>query len=38
MYFVAAGEVEIDLPERCVGLGAGHFFGFLARGPSTSLG
>lgn len=30
MYFVAAGEVEIDLPERCVRLGAGHFFGEIA--------
>ncbi len=25
MYFVAAGEVEIDLPERCVRLGRGAF-------------
>src|SRR5215470_3751992 len=30
MYFVAAGEVEIDLPDRCVRLGAGHFFGEIA--------
>jgi voltage-gated potassium channel len=30
MYFVAAGEVEIELPERCVRLGAGHFFGEIA--------
>src|SRR5262245_56547014 len=30
MYFVAAGEVEIDLPERCIRLGAGHFFGEIA--------
>jgi len=38
MYFVAAGEVEIDLPERCVRLGAGHFFGEIAvlRGASRS--
>jgi voltage-gated potassium channel len=30
MYFVAAGEVEIDLPDRCIRLGAGHFFGEIA--------
>ena len=30
IYFVAAGEIEIDLPERCVRLGAGHFFGEIA--------
>jgi voltage-gated potassium channel len=30
MYFVAASEVEIDLPGRCVRLGAGHFFGEIA--------
>ena len=30
MYFVAAGEVEIDLPGRCIRLGAGHFFGEIA--------
>src|SRR5262249_2708620 len=30
MYFVAAGEVEIDLPDRCVRLGTGHFFGEIA--------
>jgi voltage-gated potassium channel len=29
-HFVAAGEVEIDLPERCIRLGAGHFFGEIA--------
>jgi voltage-gated potassium channel len=30
MYFVAGGEVEIDLPERCIRLGPGHFFGEIA--------
>jgi voltage-gated potassium channel len=30
MYFVAAGEVEIDLPDRSIRLGAGHFFGEIA--------
>jgi voltage-gated potassium channel len=30
MYFVAAGQVEIDLPDRCVRLGTGHFFGEIA--------
>ncbi len=30
MYFVAAGEVEIDFGERRILLGAGHFFGELA--------
>jgi voltage-gated potassium channel len=30
MYFIAAGEVEIELPEKRVVLGAGHFFGEIA--------
>jgi voltage-gated potassium channel len=30
MYFVAAGEVAIDLPERRIRLRAGHFFGEIA--------
>ena len=30
MYFVAAGEVEIDLPDRRIRLGTGHFFGEIA--------
>jgi voltage-gated potassium channel len=30
MYFIAAGEVEIDLPEQRLRLGAGHFFGEIA--------
>lgn len=30
MYFVAAGEVEIELKHRQVRLGAGHFFGEIA--------
>lgn len=30
MYFVAAGEVEIELPDQRVRLGAGHFFGEVA--------
>jgi voltage-gated potassium channel len=30
MYFIVAGEVEIDLPQRRVNLGAGHFFGEVA--------
>jgi voltage-gated potassium channel len=30
MYFVAAGEVEIELKHRRVRLGAGHFFGEIA--------
>jgi voltage-gated potassium channel len=30
MYFVAAGEVEIELPHERVRLGAGHFFGEIA--------
>jgi voltage-gated potassium channel len=30
MYFVAAGEVEIELTHRQVRLGAGHFFGEIA--------
>jgi voltage-gated potassium channel len=30
MYFIAAGEVEIALPDRPVRLGAGHFFGEIA--------
>ena len=30
MYFIAAGEVEIDLKEERVQLGAGHFFGEVA--------
>jgi voltage-gated potassium channel len=30
MYFIAAGEVEIDLPKQRLRLGAGHFFGEIA--------
>ncbi len=30
MYFIAAGEVEIDLPGEQVRLGVGHFFGEVA--------
>ena len=30
MYFIAAGEVEIDLKEKRVRLGTGHFFGEIA--------
>ena len=30
MYFIAAGEVEIDLKEKRIRLGAGHFFGEIA--------
>ena len=30
MYFIAAGEVEIDLPHDRVRLGVGHFFGEVA--------
>jgi voltage-gated potassium channel len=30
MYFVAAGEVEIELKDRSVRLGSGHFFGEIA--------
>jgi voltage-gated potassium channel len=30
MYFIAAGEVEIELQDRCIRLGAGHFFGEIA--------
>jgi voltage-gated potassium channel len=30
MYFVAQGEVEIELPQRRVRLGVGHFFGEIA--------
>ncbi|MBX9709742.1 MAG: cyclic nucleotide-gated ion channel/potassium channel family protein [Xanthobacteraceae bacterium] len=30
MYFVAAGEVEVELPNKCVRLGVGSFFGELA--------
>ena len=30
MYFIAAGEVEIDLKDKRVRLGAGHFFGEIA--------
>ncbi len=30
MYFIAAGEVEIDLPQEKVRLGVGHFFGEIA--------
>jgi voltage-gated potassium channel len=30
MYFIAAGEVEIELPEKRVVLGPGHFFGEIA--------
>lgn len=30
MYFIAAGEVEIELPQQRVQLGVGHFFGEVA--------
>jgi len=30
MYFIAAGEVEIELKDRTVRLGVGHFFGEIA--------
>ena len=30
MYFVAAGEVEVDLPHNAVRLGEGQFFGEIA--------
>lgn len=30
MYFIASGEVEIELPEEHVRLGVGHFFGEIA--------
>jgi voltage-gated potassium channel len=30
MYFIVAGEVEIELPQRKIHLGAGHFFGEIA--------
>ena len=30
MYFIAAGEVEIDLPQQRLRLGVGHFFGEIA--------
>jgi voltage-gated potassium channel len=30
MYFIAVGEVAIDLPDRNIRLGAGHFFGEIA--------
>jgi voltage-gated potassium channel len=30
MYFIAGGEIEIELQERAVRLGAGHFFGEVA--------
>jgi len=30
MYFIAAGEVEIELPHERVALGVGHFFGEVA--------
>jgi voltage-gated potassium channel len=30
MYFIAAGEVEIELAKRRVRLGVGHFFGEVA--------
>jgi len=30
MYFIASGEVEIDLPDRRIHLGVGHFFGEIA--------
>ncbi|OYX79288.1 MAG: hypothetical protein B7Y77_02075 [Bradyrhizobium sp. 35-63-5] len=30
MYFVVAGEVEVELPNKCVRLGVGSFFGELA--------
>lgn len=30
MYFVVAGEVEVELPNKCIRLGVGSFFGELA--------
>jgi voltage-gated potassium channel len=30
MYFIASGDVAVDLPGRVFNLGAGHFFGELA--------
>ena len=30
MYFIAAGEVDIELPKERVRLGVGHFFGEIA--------
>lgn len=30
MYFIATGEVEIQLESKCIRLGAGHFFGEIA--------
>jgi voltage-gated potassium channel len=30
MYFIAAGEVEIELPDKRITLGPGHFFGEIA--------
>ncbi|TAK47787.1 MAG: cyclic nucleotide-binding domain-containing protein [Xanthobacteraceae bacterium] len=30
MYFIASGEVEIELPDKQVRLGVGHFFGEIA--------
>ena len=30
MYFIAAGQVQIDLQDRCIRLDAGHFFGEIA--------
>jgi len=30
MYFIAAGQVQIDLKDRCIRLDAGHFFGEIA--------
>jgi voltage-gated potassium channel len=30
MYFIAVGEVEIDLPKQRLRLGTGHFFGEIA--------
>jgi voltage-gated potassium channel len=30
MYFIAAGEVEIEMPDKRVRLGVGHFFGEIA--------
>jgi voltage-gated potassium channel len=30
MYFIASGEVEIELPDKSVRLGVGHFFGEVA--------
>ncbi len=30
MYFIAAGEVEVVLPDRCIKLGSGEFFGEVA--------